>query len=104
MQTHDTGIAGTSVAVQIAAFISTGHMLVQTRGPGALFVGAVPRLVQQIPSSTICWWAVQQAHNVLEPYIIPDATAAATDGSGNNKSNRQEKDHPGGSRKKRGHK
>mmetsp|Transcript_26483 Transcript_26483/g.67332 ORF Transcript_26483/g.67332 Transcript_26483/m.67332 type:complete len:462 (-) Transcript_26483:520-1905(-) len=76
MQTHDTGIAGASASKQVAAFFATGQRMVQTRGPGALFVGAFPRLVQQIPSSTICWWAVQQAQKFFEPYVVPDAVTA----------------------------
>jgi hypothetical protein len=42
--------------------------MVAAGGPGALFVGLVPRLVQQVPSTTICWWAIEQARDMLEPF------------------------------------
>jgi hypothetical protein len=33
----------------------TSMRQVRQRGLGALYMGIVPRLAQQIPSSTICW-------------------------------------------------
>jgi hypothetical protein len=45
--------------------------MVAVGGPGALFVGLVPRLVQQVPSTTICWWAIEQARDMLEPFTKP---------------------------------
>ena len=45
-----------------------GRSLVQQRGPSALFVGIVPRLVQQVPSSTICWFTVEACQKALQPW------------------------------------
>jgi hypothetical protein len=45
--------------------------MVAVGGPGALFVGMVPRLVQQVPSTTICWWAIERCRDALEPYTKP---------------------------------
>lgn len=45
--------------------------MVAAKGPGALFVGMVPRLCQQVPSTTICWWAIERTRDMLEPYTKP---------------------------------
>lgn len=71
MQTHGAQLltsSGGSPWGQAAVFASTASQMVAAQGPGALFVGVVPRLVQQVPSSTICWWAVEQCRQALEPY------------------------------------
>lgn len=47
--------ANTGASAQLSLFCRTGIQMVKARGPGALFVGVVPRLVQQVPSSTLCW-------------------------------------------------
>ena len=47
---------------------NAGRSLVQRRGPSALFVGIVPRLVQQVPSSTICWFTVEACQKALQPW------------------------------------
>jgi hypothetical protein len=72
MQTQGATMAvGPGVAGQVAAFAATARALVAAQGPGALFVGMVPRLVQQVPSTTVCWWAIEQCRKVLEPYTKP---------------------------------
>lgn len=48
LQTHDTGIMGAGPVKQVTTFFKTGAMLVKRAGPGALFVGIVPRLIQQV--------------------------------------------------------
>lgn len=67
MQTHGAG-AAPGLGGQVAAFWQTGAKMVAVGGPGALFVGMVPRLVQQVPSTTICWWAIERCRDALEPY------------------------------------
>ncbi|WIA22871.1 hypothetical protein OEZ86_009816 [Tetradesmus obliquus] len=71
MQTHCAEAAAAGAGGQLAAFFATGSRMVAAGGPGALFVGLVPRLVQQVPSTTICWWAIEQARDMLEPYTKP---------------------------------
>jgi hypothetical protein len=45
--------------------------MVAAKGPGALFVGIWPRLAQQVPSTTICWWFIERCRAALEPYTKP---------------------------------
>jgi hypothetical protein len=46
-QTHETA-AGLSLGGQVSLFFRTGANMVKRRGPSALFVGMVPRLIQQV--------------------------------------------------------
>lgn len=71
MQTHGREMAAKGAWGQTTAFVATGAKLVNQQGIGGLFVGTVPRLVQQVPSSTICWWAIERCRHVLEPYTAP---------------------------------
>lgn len=71
MQTHCAEMAALGVRGQVNAFIATGAKLVAAQGPGALFVGTAPRLLQQVPSTTLCWWALEQCRGLLEPYTRP---------------------------------
>ncbi|GFR49742.1 hypothetical protein Agub_g11899 [Astrephomene gubernaculifera] len=68
MQTHATDAISLSAGAQVMAFLRTGVWMVQARGPGALWVGVLPRLAQQVPSCTICWWAVEACQQALKPY------------------------------------
>ncbi|KAI8469632.1 MAG: mitochondrial carrier domain-containing protein [Monoraphidium minutum] len=71
LQTHASEMAvkaGGGVWGEAVAFASTGAGMVRANGPGALFVGIAPRLVQQVPSSTICWYVIEQCRELLEPY------------------------------------
>lgn len=68
MQIHSGATASTTLVQQTAGFFGTGFAMVRKRGPGALFVGVVPRLIQQIPSSTVCWWSIESCRKALEPY------------------------------------
>ncbi len=70
-QTHDIG-ARSAGKSQLGLFWATGYRMVRRRGLGALYCGMTPRLAQQVPSSTICWWAVQQTQKVLEPFTVED--------------------------------
>ncbi len=60
--------AGGGAWGEAVAFTRVGKQMVAAAGPGALFVGIVPRLVQQVPSSTICWVVIEQCRALLEPY------------------------------------
>jgi hypothetical protein len=73
MQTHGAQLVTNAGGPwgQTTAFLTVGSKLVAAGGPGALFVGMVPRLVQQVPSTTICWWAIEQCRGALEPYTKP---------------------------------
>jgi hypothetical protein len=62
---------------QTRAFVATGAQLVRRAGPGALFVGVVPRLVQQVPSSTICWWSIEACKAALAPWTEGAGAAPA---------------------------
>ncbi|KIY95208.1 hypothetical protein MNEG_12754 [Monoraphidium neglectum] len=71
LQTHGSQVAakaGGGVWGEAVAFASTGASMVRANGPGSLFVGLAPRLVQQVPSSTICWYVIEQCRELLEPY------------------------------------
>lgn len=73
LQTHGNLVAGLSWSGQAAMFWRVGLTMVRLRGLGALFVGIVPRLIQQVPSSTICWWSVEQTQKALAPYLAQGA-------------------------------
>ena len=60
-----------SAAAQVRAFFATGSRMVAQHGAGALWVGVVPRLAQQVPSCTICWWAVEACQHWLKPITAP---------------------------------
>jgi hypothetical protein len=69
LQTHGGEVAASAGwNTQLGAVWATGSRMVAKNGPGALFVGLMPRLVQQVPSTTICWWAIEQCRDLLEPY------------------------------------
>lgn len=78
MQTHATGAMNQGMKEQVVFFFRTGANMVKRRGPGALFVGMVPRLLQQVPSSTICWWSVEQCQKALAVYTDKDPEAPGT--------------------------
>jgi solute carrier family 25 S-adenosylmethionine transporter 26 len=60
--------AGSGILGEARAFASVGARMVAQHGPSALFVGMLPRLAQQVPSSTICWLVIEQCRNALEPF------------------------------------
>eukprot|EP00198_Chlamydomonas_reinhardtii_P001375 XP_001690711.1 predicted protein [Chlamydomonas reinhardtii] len=53
--------------MQVRAFFATGSRMVAQHGAGALWVGVVPRLAQQVPSCTICWHAHS---NYVRAYVV----------------------------------
>ncbi|EFJ49599.1 hypothetical protein VOLCADRAFT_89479 [Volvox carteri f. nagariensis] len=71
MQTHAADAISLNAAGQVGAFFKTGVWMVTHRGLGALWVGLVPRLAQQVPSCTICWWAVEACQHFLKPITEP---------------------------------
>ncbi|KAG2424442.1 hypothetical protein HXX76_014495 [Chlamydomonas incerta] len=71
MQTHAGDAVAMSAVAQVQAFFATGSRMVAQHGAGALWVGVVPRLAQQVPSCTICWWAVEACQHWLKPITAP---------------------------------
>lgn len=67
-QTHGTDLAGKGLLGSARLFIQTGHKMVATRGMSSLYVGMVPRLLQAVPSATICWSSIEYVKRVLLPY------------------------------------
>jgi len=59
MQTHPNSGAG------LQGFAATARALVARGGPGALWVGLVPRLAHQVPGACICWAAIHSCHRHL---------------------------------------
>ena len=57
-----------------AAFAHTGRGMVVAGGPRVLFVGIIPRLVDNVPSTMFYWLTVAFCRRILEPYA---AVAAA---------------------------
>lgn len=51
-------------------FWVTGHGLVRVGGPGALFRGLLPQMVETIPSVGMYWLAVECTRRALAPYTI----------------------------------
>lgn len=71
LQTHGADAvarAGGGALGELAAFVATGRAMVAARGPGSLFIGLGPRLLQQVPSSTLCWVVIERCRALLEPY------------------------------------
>ncbi|GIL80177.1 hypothetical protein Vretifemale_9357 [Volvox reticuliferus] len=77
MQTHATEAITLGAMGQVVAFFKTGAWMVAKRGPGALWVGLLPRLAQQVPSCTICWWAVEACQQALKPITAPTIAPVA---------------------------
>ena len=42
--------------------------MVKQRGMSSLYLGVMPRLLQQVPSSTICWYSVEACQKSLAPF------------------------------------
>ena len=60
-----------------AAFVGTGRQLLKQHGPGGLFMGVTPRLIESVPSTMLYWLAVEGCRRALEPYVAPEAAATA---------------------------
>jgi solute carrier family 25 S-adenosylmethionine transporter 26 len=61
------GVSGGGVGGSLAAFGATARAIVaQGGGPGALFAGVVPRLLQTVPAAMIYWAAVEATRRHLE--------------------------------------
>ena len=58
MQTHGTDVAGKGMLGGAALFLKTGELMVRRNGLASLYMGVVPRLLQHVPSATLCWWAI----------------------------------------------
>lgn len=79
LQTHGTDMAGKGLRGSAALFVRTGADMVRRGGVGALYYGVVPRLLQQVPASTVGWYVIHTVQRLLEPYTAPTTfpTAAA---------------------------
>lgn len=69
MQTHGSELHGHGVVGITREFFATGRRMVAKSGPGALYVGVVPRLLQQVPACMLCWWAIEACARALEPFV-----------------------------------
>lgn len=85
MQTHGQALGGSSGMLgSVGAFWATGRDMVARKGPGALYVGLLPRLMHQVPGAMVCWWAIEGCHRHLQqfhysyavPQVAPEAAAA----------------------------
>ncbi|KAG1679403.1 hypothetical protein FOA52_007694 [Chlamydomonas sp. UWO 241] len=82
LQTHTAGQLALSPAAQVAQFFATGRQMVARGGVQALYLGVVPRLLQQVPSSTICWYSVEACQRFLAPYTDDGGEAPKPGGGG----------------------
>jgi hypothetical protein len=71
MQTHGQEMASAGVLGSAGAFWKTGMTMVKNRGPSALYVGLVPRLMHQVPGAMVCWWAIEGCHRYLQQFKDP---------------------------------
>ncbi len=78
IQTTNSLTVAAGPLAQMLLFASTGRTLVLQRGLPSLFIGVVPRLVQQVPSSTICWWSVEACQKALQPFAEGRAASGGT--------------------------
>jgi hypothetical protein len=63
--------AGSGAAGSVAAFGQTARNIWATQGPRGLAVGLGPRLVEQVPSTMLYWFAVEGCRRLLEPHTAP---------------------------------
>ncbi len=55
----------------------TLHTPQRAGGPGALYYGLAPRLLQQVPSSMMCWYIIHAVQRVLRPYTVVSASSSS---------------------------
>ena len=67
MQTHGTDLAGKGMLSSARLFFETAAGMAKTRGVGSLYYGLAPRLLQQVPSSMICWYTIHSVQRLLLP-------------------------------------
>lgn len=70
MQTHGTNLTGKGLLGSAKLFLRTGQQLVSRKGVGSLYYGVAPRLLQQVPSAMVGWWAVHAVARSLEPWTV----------------------------------
>jgi hypothetical protein len=58
---------GGGMRATTAAFMATGRQLVARHGPQGLFIGLVPRLMEQVPSTMLYFGAVGACRRLLAP-------------------------------------
>ncbi len=64
-QTRGIEAANANIIGSAATFWRTGVDMVKQRGPGALYVGIMPRLAYQVPSAVLCWWTIGAIERVM---------------------------------------
>lgn len=69
MQTHGTDLTGQGIIKSAGLFLATGKQMVANKGWGSLYVGVVPRLLQQVPSAMLCWWSIEAFKRAVEPHV-----------------------------------
>ena len=74
---------GGSLLCNIRAFFDTGRQLVAAGGgPGALFVGVAPRLLQTVPSTMVYWAAVEGTRRLMRQHFdVAGGEEAGSSGS-----------------------
>lgn len=66
LQTHGADLGASKGLISSARlFMETGAQMVAKGGTGSLFYGLTPRLLQQVPSSMICWYTIHQVQRIL---------------------------------------
>lgn len=80
MQTHGTDVNGQGVLKSARLFLATGQQMVAKNGWKCLYVGVVPRLLQQVPSAMLCWWSIEACKRVAEPHVQTSGAREAAGG------------------------
>mmetsp|Transcript_2226 Transcript_2226/g.5697 ORF Transcript_2226/g.5697 Transcript_2226/m.5697 type:complete len:592 (+) Transcript_2226:140-1915(+) len=76
MQTHGMSLSGQGLVGSMNLFYQTGKDMVARKGLGCMYYGVVPRLLQQVPSSMMGWWAVHAVVRALQPWTIKESKEA----------------------------
>jgi len=69
-QTHGTNLAGKGFTSSARMFAATGRRMLRDGGAKALYVGVVPRLLQQVPSSMLCWYTIHTVERLLQQSVV----------------------------------
>lgn len=72
LQTHGADLSGRGLLGSAALFVKSGRRIVSRKGLAGLYVGVTPRLLQQVPSAMVCWWAIAAFKRFMEPHTLPD--------------------------------
>lgn len=78
LQTHGADLSGRGVLASAALFVKSGRRIMARKGLGGLYMGATPRLLQQVPSAMVCWWSIAAFKRFMKPHTLPDEWPVAT--------------------------